>query len=845
MAANVSGCPHSSKSQLGLSFSFPYHSQQKNFKLSLFVYFVFAFIGIFWALDSYLYALASSFLPLSTSSLVISSQLAFTAVSAFFLVRQRFTPYSFNAVVLLTIGPAVLSLGEGSDRPEGVSKGKYIFGLLMAVAAAALAGFIFAFMELAMRRGKVVQTYAASMEMQLAICISASIVLYTCAGLDLALAWDIYQFSQGETVAEDWSGSDIGDYDIEELTDQDGDPVEDVKQAFDVETTNQQPLQPVVPVPYKGMEFPTSEAGHLYYLRYAYDRGFGVLKNGGSSKDGRQRVIVLCTKGGKTKKTSKKAIPDKNKKVEKQGCPARIAGVSIASNINAVMEMGGGPLHCGFTERDGRNLIAKMRRGKFHKGDAEALMQYFREAKQKDPKFYYSYRYDLPVAPIVGVNHHGQTIIFGCAMMTHEDADTYEWIITNWLECMGGKAPLTIITDQSYAMKKAIAATLPETRHRHCIWHILDKLDNRIGNDKDAGKDLRKVIYESKTESEFESKWEFTVSHYSLQDNVWLTDMFHMRHMWVPVYLNNFFWAGMRSTQRSESINAFLDKYVNSKTTLRNFVRCFDLAMSRLRRRESDENYECIRGRSRLISQWNSIEQQFSEKYTNNMFIQFQGEIKALIDSKFTFSERLGNTKVYNVDDGEKEFKVEFNCADQTYSCECHLFETKGLVCRHALLVYKQEDVPHVPQKYIMDRWCKDFKRNYLNEGAIAVSVRERRDAHNNLHLILYPVYQRLIDYAALDEHTQHCVVEGLNGLMISIAKVTETTQSVGQNSSGIRAEGGSNEHIGTGIEDEDISVKDPLKRRKRGRPPVLRKKSTLEKKKDEAKKKWTRSQQN
>ncbi|KAJ3686390.1 hypothetical protein LUZ61_015554 [Rhynchospora tenuis] len=594
------------------------------------------------------------------------------------------------------------------------------------------------------------------------------------SGLNLPLAWDIYQFSQGETVAEGWSGLDIGDYDIEELLDQDGDSIEDVKQPFDVETTNQQPLQPVVPAPYKGMEFPTSEAGHLYYLRYAYDRGFGVLKNGGSSKDGRQRVIVLCTKGGKTKKTSKKAIPDKNKKVEKQACPARMylkldqtrnvwivtgvteehnhtlcpehshkikafrtikdwaikqlelndrAGVSIASNINAVMEMGDGPLHCGFTERDGRNLIAKMRRGKFHKGDAEALMQYFREAKQKDPKFYYSYRYDLPVAPIVGVNHHGQTIIFGCAMMTHEDADTYEWIITNWLECMGGKAPLTIITDQSYAMKKAIAATLPETRHRHCIWHILDKLDNRIGNDKDAGKDLRKVIYESKTESEFEFKWELTVSHYSLQDNVWLTDMFDMRHMWVPVYLNKFFWAGMRSTQRSESINAFLDKYVNSKTTLRNFVRCFDLALSRLRRRESDENYECIRGRSRLISQWNSIEQQFSKKYTNNMFIPFQGEIKALIDLKFTFSERLGNTKVYNVDDGEKEFKVEFNCADQTYSC--------------------------------------------------------------------------------------------LNGLMISIAKVTETTQSVGQNSSGIRAEGGSNEHVGGGIEDEDISMKDPLKRRK------------------------------
>ncbi|KAJ4820370.1 Purine permease 3 [Rhynchospora pubera] len=154
---------------LPLSFS------TKKFNLSLSVYSVFAFIGILWALDCYLYALASAYLPLSTSSLVISSQLAFTSVFAFLLVRQRFTPFSFNAVVLLTIGPVVLSMGEGSDRPEGESKGKYILGFLMAVAAAALIGFIFAFMELAMRRGKVVQTYAAAMEMQLAIGISSTV----------------------------------------------------------------------------------------------------------------------------------------------------------------------------------------------------------------------------------------------------------------------------------------------------------------------------------------------------------------------------------------------------------------------------------------------------------------------------------------------------------------------------------------------------------------------------------------------------------------------------------------------------------------------------------------------
>ncbi|KAJ3684665.1 hypothetical protein LUZ61_013829 [Rhynchospora tenuis] len=701
------------------------------------------------------------------------------------------------------------------------------------------------------------------------------------SGTDLHLAWDIKQWCQD--LSDDETGSDLGDFEHQELFDEDVDPAENIEHPVDEEISDENPLLTLFPPPRVGMEFLSSDAGHVYYAQYAYDQGFGVTKNGGSSKDGRKRVIVHCTKGGKPKISSKKAIAEKNKKVEKEQCQARInlnfdqsrnvwiitsftekhnhtlcpehshrirsfrqiqewakkqlelndrAGVSLTSNISAVTEMGGGPLHCGFSERDGRNLIARMRRGKFLKGDAEAMMQFFKESKQKDPNFYYSYkfdesnrldvvfwadstsqswyqffgdvvtfdatyivnRFDLPVAPIVSVNHHGQSIIFGCAMMTREDADTYRWIITNWLDCMGGKAPQTIITDQSYAMTKAIAEMLPNTRHRHY--------------------------------------------------NVWLADMFDQRRNWVPVYLNNHFWAGMRSTQRSESINSFLDRYVNSKTTLRNFVRCFDLALQRLRKRESDENYECLRGRSRLISQWNAIEKQFSEAYTNNMFIKFQHQIKALIDTKFTSCERLGNVKVYNIDDGEREFKVEFNCQDQTYSCQCHLFETLGLVCTHALLVYRQENVSLVPAKYIMDRWCKNFKRNYLNERAIAVSIRERLETQKNLNLLLYPIYQKLVDYAALDEETQHCVVDGLNGLLMSIAKVSERTQSVGQNSSDITADGGSASHSASGSVNEDTPVQDPLRRRKRGRPPQNRMKSIVEVKRDQAKKKRIKSQQ-
>ncbi|KAJ4756894.1 Protein far1-related sequence 5 [Rhynchospora pubera] len=266
---------------------------------------------------------------------------------------------------------------------------------------------------------------------------------------DLDLAQDLQLSTQREAGVEDPTGLDVGVDEYEQGDDQVVDIIEEGNQSvvevgLDIAAT-EQPLQSVVPPPYIGMEFSSSDAGHMYYLRYAFDRGFGVMKNGGSSKNGRKRVIITCSKGGKPKISAKKAIPDKNRKVEKELCKARVylkldqskdvwvvtgfcdkhnhvlcpdfshkirshrsiqdwainqlelndrSSVPVISNINAVTAMGGGPHHCGFTERDARNVIAKMRRGSFQKGDAEALMQFFREAKRKDPKFYYSYKFD-------------------------------------------------------------------------------------------------------------------------------------------------------------------------------------------------------------------------------------------------------------------------------------------------------------------------------------------------------------------------------------------------------------------------------------------------------------------
>ncbi|CAM8942950.1 unnamed protein product [Rhodiola kirilowii] len=134
-----------------------------------------AFIGVITGLDDYLYAYGVARLPVSTSSLIIASQLAFTAFFAFLLVKQKFTSYSINAIFLLVVGSAILGLNTDSDRPAGVSKSEYFVGFFMTVAAAVLYGFMMPAIELIYKKGRQVMTYGLVLEVQLVMCLFATL----------------------------------------------------------------------------------------------------------------------------------------------------------------------------------------------------------------------------------------------------------------------------------------------------------------------------------------------------------------------------------------------------------------------------------------------------------------------------------------------------------------------------------------------------------------------------------------------------------------------------------------------------------------------------------------------
>ncbi|XP_030454396.2 purine permease 1-like [Syzygium oleosum] len=133
-----------------------------------------AIIGVLTGLDDYLYAYGVAQLPVSTSALLIATQLAFTAGFAFLLVRQRFTSYSINSIFLLTMGAGVLAMHTSSDRQAGESDRAYYAGFFMTLGAAVLYGFVLPLVELTYKKAKQVVTYSLVLEIQLVMCFFAT-----------------------------------------------------------------------------------------------------------------------------------------------------------------------------------------------------------------------------------------------------------------------------------------------------------------------------------------------------------------------------------------------------------------------------------------------------------------------------------------------------------------------------------------------------------------------------------------------------------------------------------------------------------------------------------------------
>ncbi|RYR31606.1 hypothetical protein Ahy_B01g056437 isoform A [Arachis hypogaea] len=102
--------------------------------------------------------------------------------------------------------------------------------------------------------------------------------------------------------------------------------------------------------------------------------------------------------------------------------------------------------------------------------------------------------------------------------------------------------------------------------------------------------EMSQVVWNSHSKDSFDMNWNDFLLKYGLVDNKWLSDLYEDRHIWVPIYLDHYFWAGMRSTQRSESIYLFFNKFITRNSSLIQFVKQYDNCLGSKEQAERESN---------------------------------------------------------------------------------------------------------------------------------------------------------------------------------------------------------------------------------------------------------------
>ncbi|KAK9749861.1 hypothetical protein RND81_02G155900 [Saponaria officinalis] len=412
------------------------------------------------------------------------------------------------------------------------------------------------------------------------------------------------------------------------------------------------------------------------------------------------------------------------------------AQVAPSVQFRVAAAVAGGEVFVGHTKRDHINFVTRLKTLSIEGGDAATLINLLTSRQAEDPWFFFrvqfdeygrlchlfwrdfmmkedyllyhdvvifdttyrTNRYNLICGAFVGINNHWSNVMFGCAFLSDEKSESFEWLFNVFNESMGEDVrPISIFTDQDQAISNAIEKIYPATRHRLCQWHIQQNAISHFGSlkhDRTFQNIFNKCLNGCYSEAEFEGTWLKMIKDYGLDDNAWFKRLYNIKTKWCTALNNQFFSAGILSSQRSESANHAMGFQASKTTSLTEFFDIFETTVQRWRGEEERKEFNCIRSTPTSVS-----------------FALAMGTQAAILPSE-------DSVLVYRVDSPGAEgssHHVTFDCDNNLIQCTSRKFQVMGMLCSHIIRVLHIHSVPEIPPRYILRRWSKFSKAGVWN----------------------------------------------------------------------------------------------------------------------------------
>ncbi|XP_074301582.1 protein FAR1-RELATED SEQUENCE 5-like [Silene latifolia] len=374
----------------------------------------------------------------------------------------------------------------------------------------------------------------------------------------------------------------------------------------------------------------------------------------------------------------------------------------------------GGDAFVGHTKRDHINYVNRLKMKSIEGGDAATLINlmtstqaeesgfffrvqfdekgrlsnlFWRDAMMRDDYLLYGdvkifdttyriNRYNLICGAFVGINNHWSNVMFGYAFLWNEREESFEWLFNVFNESMGEDVrPVSIFTDQYQAIANAIETVYPQTRHRLCQWHIQQNAISHFGKlkgDRPFQNLFDKCLHGCYNEAEFEENWHKILTEYGLVNHSWFKRLYKHRAKWSTTFNNQFFSAGILSSQRSESTNHAMGFQASKTTSVTKFFRIFENTVKRWRGEEERKEFNGIRSTPSSVYPLVDLLLHASQVYTLELFRVFEKE----------FALAMGTCAViFPIDDPEVVlYRVSPATHDEddhhvTYDCKNNLTE--------------------------------------------------------------------------------------------------------------------------------------------------------------------------